>query len=172
MVSCHAESAAKECGMHPAEELKKQADKGQKQPVKIQEWLCPGVWCRWALGQWRTWFVRMQEPKDYAWSWACTGRRRVEVCFLTLYQCQEAESLQQPREEAFAKAEAVLCYTLNKPLDQNAIQDTVLCEAKEWTSLLKRLATKWEVIEGPVTSDGIKEEILRASRWWDILKRL
>lgn len=51
MARCHAESAAKDCGMHPAEELKKQGDKGQKQPVKIQEWLCPGVWCGRALGQ-------------------------------------------------------------------------------------------------------------------------
>jgi len=49
----------------------------------------------------------------------------VGVCFVTLYKCQEAESLQQPREEAFAIAEAFLCYTLNKPLDQNIIQNTV-----------------------------------------------
>ena len=64
MVRCHSEGAAKECGMYPAEELKKQGDKGEKQPAKTEEWLCLGVWCRWPLGQWRKWFFRMQEPKD------------------------------------------------------------------------------------------------------------
>lgn len=65
MVRCHSEEAAKECGMYPAEKvLKKQGDKGEKKAVKIQEQLCLGVWCRWALGQWRKWFVRMPEPKD------------------------------------------------------------------------------------------------------------
>lgn len=32
-------------------------------------------------------------------------------------------------------------------------------------SLLKHLAMERKVIEGPVTSDGIKEEVLRGSRW-------
>jgi len=58
-----------ECGTYTAEkELKKQGDKGEKQPVKIQEWLHLGVWHRWALGQQRKWFVRMQELKHYVWS--------------------------------------------------------------------------------------------------------
>lgn len=155
--------AAKECGMYPAEkELKKQGDKGEKQAVKDADGL-------WGSGE-NYLLARTQRP--YACSWAAAGKYGAGGCFLTLWKCQEAESLWQPREEAFPKAEAFLCYTLNKPLDRNRKQSTVWCEAKEWMFLLKHLATKWEVIEGPVTSDGIKEEILRVSRWWHILKRL
>lgn len=63
-------------------ELQKQGDKGEKQAVGIQERLCLGVWCRWALGQRRKWFVQMSEPEDlFAWSWAGAGRDRVGSAF-------------------------------------------------------------------------------------------
>lgn len=95
--------------------------------MKIQEWLYLDVWPRWALGQQRKGFVRMQKPKD-SMPGAEPGwcrERRGGICFLMLYKCQEAERLQQPREEAFAKAEAFPCHRLNKPPVQNMIQNTV-----------------------------------------------
>lgn len=69
----------------------------------------------------------MQEPKEFlpgvellqgemGWRssfWHCTGAKK-------------QRSLQQSREEAFAKAEAFLCYTLNTPVDQNLTEYCML----------------------------------------------
>lgn len=136
METAHGEVSRRECGKRvwhaPSRGVKETSSQRAKATSEDSRVVMSGCVVPMGFGAVKNMpLVRTQEPKDCAWSWACAGGRRVEVCFLTLYQRQEAESLQQPREEAFAKAEAVLCYTPNKPLDQNVIQNTVRCESKE-----------------------------------------
>lgn len=80
------------------------------------------------MGQRRKWLVRMQEPRDHN---PGDGLVKGEVGWGSAFghstNAKKQSAFSIPGKRHFSvKAEAFLCYRLNKPLDQNMIHSAVL----------------------------------------------
>lgn len=167
------EGAAKECGMYTAEE--KQGDNGEEQEWRFQS---GRLWCVVQMGfgavEKMATFLKLQckNQRNYCLElgWF-RGRCSGGLLSDTEPKPRSREACNSPEKRHLLKQRhfSAMHWT-NQWI--KAWQSIARCEAKKWMVLLKHLAMKWEVTEGPVTCGGIQEEILRLSRWWHILKIL
>lgn len=146
---------------------------GEEQAVNSPECWClvcgaDGFW-----GSGKSGLLQCKNERNFCLELGCFGGRWVEGLLSDIApipRSRETYNSQEKRHVLKQRHFSAIHWTKQCIKSWHRVH-IACCEAKKWMFLLKHLAMKWEVTEGPVTCGGIKEEILRVVTYFkDIIK--